>query len=525
MTTPVRQPPLLAARAQVAQRVLYIGPAADEMCSIVASHVGRVDIAYETDVQGAMMQARQRPFDVVLIDQRDDRLATRLIVPLLASLGYPLKLVVISSLQNVSQYLAIPGVARVLTAPVREGQLLRVLGLERRNRDVQIEAEPKPAQAAQAASVSKPKSLSQWLSDSFMSMVSTLYKRAAFVLLFTLFIAFAFYGALIGFFLLSSSWAAPLTLQRGHELVNKAERELTDLKVVINQTDQKLADAALAKVTAQRELQDANVVVKYALGTITKEIKSRERQIKTVSLNVKRLKKVKTALQGQLGSNGARADLQKLYNKRLIDKTLFNSGALGLIEASQRLAGIEAQLDDAQSQQAEFSLGIETLKALKAAMESGSKAGGIVTASNDLLLLTKQALDALSERDLASSKLASIAENEQSLGRSEQVLKEQLAALQLSPPVRAISKRIDVVFVPYGNEMSFTTGSALYTCRLTVLFCSKAGKVGAALPGEVSSVHPFFGKPIRGFFAEVTLDDENAATREVIHGRRKPFFL
>ena len=41
-----------------------------------------------------------------------------------------------------------------------------------------------------------------------------------------------FYGLLIVFFLFSSSWAAPLTLTRGHELVSKTQAELSQLKIV-----------------------------------------------------------------------------------------------------------------------------------------------------------------------------------------------------------------------------------------------------------------------------------------------------
>lgn len=90
---------------------------------------------------------------------------------------------------------------------------------------------------------------------------------------------------------------------------------------------------------------------------------------------------------------------------------------------------------------------------------------------------------------------------------------------------RAIQGRIDVIFVPYGNERSFTPGTPLYTCAMTVLFCHRAGSVGQALPGESTAVHPFFGKPLRGFFVEAKLDDPAAASEEIIHAGRAPFFF
>jgi hypothetical protein len=121
-------------RTRTVPRVLYIGPSADEICNLLDKHIGRVDMAYEQEVQAAFAHMRRRTFDIVIVDQRDENLATRLILPVLQSIGYPVKPVVISTLKDISQYLAIPGVARVLTAPVKEVQLLRVLGLERRTR-------------------------------------------------------------------------------------------------------------------------------------------------------------------------------------------------------------------------------------------------------------------------------------------------------------------------------------------------------------------------------------------------------
>lgn len=514
-----------ASKAVAAQRVLYIGPAADEVCNIAAPHVGRVDISYESTVQDALVQARQRHFDVVLIDQRDESLATRLIVPVLASLGYPLKLVVISPLSDVSHYLSIPGVARVLSAPVREAQLLRVLGVERRARDVELRSDVKPVADSGKQIDIKRNSIVQVVSDQLMGIVSTLYKRAAFVLLLTMFTAFAFYGLLIGFFLLSSSWAAPLTLTRGHELVNKVEREITELEVSINLTEQRLQEAKLGKSTATQELADARTLVTYSIGTVKKEISARKRQSKVLVQNIKRLKKVRGALEAQLASDGQSADLKKLYSKRLIDKTSFNSGALSLIEASQRLATLESQIEFSESELEDLASTNELLQSLLAALERGGSVQGLTASASDLLLLTQQAVDAVSAVENSQARYKNFEQNGIVLNRSKLVLAAQLDNLQSSALARAIDKRIDVLFVPYGNERGFSEGDPLYTCRLTVIFCSNAGQVGRPLPGEISSVHPFFGKPIRGNFFEVTLDDKGAAAREIIHGSRKPFFF
>jgi hypothetical protein len=504
-------------------RVLYVGPAADELCNILVNHMGRVEIAYEQEVQAAFAQLRRKPFDIVIIDQRDENLPTRLMLPVLQSLGYPVKPVVISAFSNIGHYLSIPGVARVLSAPLKEAQLLRILGLERRQRD-EIE---KPLAAPTSHLVKPEKSLgfTQLLSNRFMTLVSTLYKRAAFVMLFSLFIAFAFYGVLIAFFLLSSGWGAPMTLTRGHELVSKVEREITEVQVALNQTEQRLSDQALAQVTAEKDFAEAEALVKYAAGTVRKELQLRARQSAVLEQSIKRLQKVKTQLDKQVNAKGPSADLERLYQKRLIDRTSYSSGTLNLIEAGQRLAALEIEIDQAKGQITEFESSSVMLRSLGAALKEGKGLSGITATSSDLLLLTKQSSDALAARDLAKSQLVSVGENKATLSKSRNVLTSQLAQLEASPVARALHKRIDVVFVPYGNEPQFAEGSPLYTCSFTILWCSKAGEAGKALPGEINAVHPFFGKPIRGSFVEVRLSTPDAAMREIIHGTRKPVFF
>ena len=512
-----------APRTKSAPRVLYVGPSADELCNILVNHMGRVEIAYEQEVQAAFAHLRRTQFDIVIIDQRDESLPTRLMLPVLQSLGYPVKPVVISPLSDVGHYLAIPGVARVLAAPIKEAQFLRILGLERRTRtdtEAPLETPVEPQNIPK-----KSLSSTQVLSNGFMNVVSTLYKRAAFVMLFSLFIAFAFYGVLIAFFLLSTGWGAPMTLTRGHELVNKVEREITEVKVALNLTEQRLSDEALAKVTAQKDLLEAEALVTYAAGTVKQEMRSRARQSKVLAQSIKRLQKVRVQLEKQVNAQGPSADLERLYQKHLIDRSSYSAGTLNLIEAGQRLAGIEIEIDQAEGKITEFMSSRDMLVSLDVALKQDKGLSGITATSSDLLLLTKQASDALAARDLAKSRLISVVESKATLLKSQQVLASQLAQLESSAIARAVQKRIDVVFVPYGNEKKFAEGKALYSCSFTILWCSKVGAVGKTLPGEISSVHPFFGKPIRGSFVEVKLSSPDAAMREIIHGTRKPLFL
>ncbi len=509
-----------------ARRVLYIGPAADEICEIVTQHVGEIDIRYESDVSAALEVARQSQFDMVIVDQRDERLATKLVVPLISGIGYPVKLVVVSSLKDVSQYLSVPGVARVLTSPIREGQFLRVLGLPPKARHAAgAPSHKRSAKPAAAPPQSLANTLVQGFFNRFMALVSMLYKRAAFVLLLSLFLAFSFYAVLIGYFLISNSWGAPMTLTHGHELVNKVEGQLTELRVALGKIDQEKTETAMLKVRAARDLEDAQLLVKYSLGTVDKEIKLSARKRKTLASNVKRMTKVRDVLEAQLKSGGMSADLAALYKKRLIDKKTFNASALGLVEASQRLAVLDGDIEDMQSQLENMDANEGMLQSLKEGLEKGGPIKSMSSASSELLLLVKQSVDAKAANDIAQSSLKSSATKAKQLSESEAVIKLQIAALESSALARAVGERVDVVFVPYANLDRFQPGTPLYSCFLTVFFCQQSGFVGDAQPGEFNSVHPFFGKPIRGVFVEAKITRPIAATREIIHGTRAPFFF
>ncbi|MBL8789008.1 MAG: hypothetical protein JNM45_00830 [Rhizobiales bacterium] len=509
-----------------ARRVLYVGPAADEVCSIVTRHVGEIDVRYESNVQQALELARGMKPDTIIIDQRDERLATKLIVPLFANMGYPVRLVVVSALSDVSQYLSVPGVARVLTAPIREGQLLRVIGLPyRAPRVPRGRVAPDPPVAA-GGRVDRPRvGVVQIFFNHLMTLVSALYKRAAFLLLLALFCAFSFYALLIGYFLLSSSWGAPMSLSRGHEMVNKIEGDLTELRVALSKTDQELAENGMAKVKASRALDDAQLLVSYSLGTVGKELKSSDRKRKTLNTNIKRMTRVRDTMKAQIEHGGMEASLKELYSKRLIDKKTYNASTLGLVEASQRLAGLDGDLDDMKEQLAGLDSRDELLTSLQQSLEKGGPITSMVAANSDLMLLVKQSVDATTARDLATSTLSTVAVKEKQLKDSAAVLKLQISQVESSALARAINGRVDVVFIPYANLASFQPGTPLYSCALTLFWCTQAGFVGDPQPGEFTSVHPFFGKPIRGIFVEAKLAKPVAATREIIHGKRAPFFF
>ena len=288
---------------------------------------------------------------------------------------------------------------------------------------------------------------------------------------------------------------------------------------------QRLEEAVQRAEDAARAGNEAEILVKFAEDTVSKEIISRQRQVKLIDQNIKRTEKIRNVFMKQLSESGLKAELNSLYSKRLIDKRAYTSNTLGLLETGQRMSGIETDLETLQGDRAQLAMQLQMLHSLKSQLAQEGPVGGITAASADLLLLTKQALDARGARDVARTEFEVSNKTRQTLLNSEKVLKTQIATYEASTLGRAINSRVDVLFVPYGNEDKFKPGAPLYSCRFTMVWCSKVGTIGQVLPGEIASVHPFFGKPIRGFFVEANLTDKQAATREIIHAQRPPLFF
>ena len=501
-------------------KVLYVGMVQDDIVDVFRDESNEFEIAQSHGTSDTIALVNRNKFEYVVVDQSNEKNTLALLITLLAGTVHSFKLIVICQPEYVGKYLRVRGVDRVLECPVPHEQLRSALGFKRRMPDVQ-KALPEP-ESIPAALV--PLYFLQLIRNHGVKTISSFYKNAAFVLLAVLFGAFCFYGILIGYFLISTTWGAPVSLSSGHELVVKVEQHINDMRVNANLTSQRVSEAELEAAQATRAHEDAKLLVGYVLGTVEGEIAARTARQTTLGKSVKRISGLKRTFEKQLKSSGMSAELAKLFEKRLIDNYTYKSGTLGLLEAGQRLSGLEGELEIAKDDVVSADADIKMLKSLEKQLKGGPMVT-IAAASADLILLTKQAVDARSIFDQSKVQLASAQRRLSLLGNSKEILDKRISELQLSPLGRAIASNVYVIFVPYGNEASFQAGTPLYTCALTVVFCNRAGTVGAAVPGESNAVHPFFGKPIRGFFVEAILDDTGAASQEIIHAGRPPFFL
>jgi hypothetical protein len=108
------------------------------------------------------------------------------------------------------------------------------------------------------------------------------------------------------------------------------------------------------------------------------------------------------------------------------------------------------------------------------------------------------------ERDLLAEKLA--------------MLDELEAQLRDRPVYQAMSRSLEVAFVPYTQIDDVAEGNAVYDCLWGLLFCEPVGSLGEFVPGEVVLTDPW-GNPARGQYAVLELSEREAARSKSLRVR------
>ncbi len=104
----------------------------------------------------------------------------------------------------------------------------------------------------------------------------------------------------------------------------------------------------------------------------------------------------------------------------------------------------------------------------------------------------------------------------------QEQLVERLAS---SPYLRAVERKVVIVFIPYNNTGNVKVGTRLYGCRWGLVMCSRVGRVISLLDGEVQELHPHDESMLRGVMAEIELSKASAGGDKVLFAGGKPLWL
>jgi hypothetical protein len=355
-------------------------------------------------------------------------------------------------------------------------------------------------------------------------LYSLVYKNLALVILGALFTAFVAFGVMIVFFLTSNKWSAPITLSRGHELVVKVERELSDLNVRKNQISEQIDDAKKNLQSSQDDLGRVRQLAGMIEGTISAEIKNRSEMQAEIEKHTEALRSVAAQYGNDALNPQFKGNLEREFNRRLINRNIFEAGKLAQLEAAHRTALIRNEIAANQVEISRLNSTLAALGALSGQVE-GTSAPLAGVGGADLVPLLNQVIEVRKGASEAASGLKAAESRSALLLDSLETIEASVAQIESTPLARAINENITVLFVPYENAGQYEKGNSLYSCAIGIFICSEAGKVGRTIEGETIATHPFFNKPVRGSFVEAQLTDQDAARKEILHVKRRPLFF
>jgi hypothetical protein len=306
--------------------------------------------------------------------------------------------------------------------------------------------------------------------------------------------------------------------------VIKVERELSDLNVRKNQISEQIDDAKKNLQSSQDELGRARQLAGMIEGTISAEIKNRSEMRAEIEAHTGALRNVAAQYGNDTLNPQFKGNLEREFDRRLINRNIFEAGKLAQLEAAHRTALIRNEIAANEVEISRLNSTLAALGALTGHVE-GTAAPIAGVGGADLVPLLNQVIEVRKGATEAASELKAAEGRGALLSDSLATVEASVAQIQSTPLARAINENVTVLFVPYENAGQYEKGASLYSCAIGIFLCSEAGKVGNVIEGETVATHPFFNKPVRGSFVEAELTDQDAARKEILHVKRRPLFF
>jgi len=548
-------------------RIMVMGPAAHGIASALVRMQSNSEIHSASTAGEAVEILKSGRFDHLLIDNRADG-AMSLTIPALSRLDSIGNITVLAGPQSSSSIAALPGVNSVIRAPYNPLEIAYSLGIE--VRDSRAQEEPGRNRGRRSSDVSQPrpdntlspnvpathavstdheilKEVGGTGADNHeegerplvLRMVSALvhfipgltpllslvYKNLALTVLSALFIAFVSYGIMIAYFLTSGDWSSPLQLQRGHELVIKAERDRGELQVKRNLVTQQLADAKNKANRGRSALDRAATLSQLTEVTINQEIENHRDRQEIIRNEIAAFRNVLNSYGSSKSRRAERARLRSDFNRRVITRGVFENALLNLSEVEENVANLREKISNKNTELKLGEQSIAYLGQLKEQLVSENGKVNLFGGKAEFVPIANQVIEVQQIRTAGKADVAEFEITERTLNNSLAVLSNSITELEKTPMIRALNEPVNVLFVPYDNLNAYDPGRHLYTCAIAIIWCTEVGTVGAPINGEIVTTHPFFGKPIRGQFVEANLTEKSAAQKEIIHVGRPPLFF
>jgi hypothetical protein len=336
-------------------------------------------------------------------------------------------------------------------------------------------------------------------------LVISLYRVFAITVLYLVLGGILTYAFVMGFYAVSSSWAAPL---------------------ILSAVDEKSLDFREKLVTSQQTIEDLKVD-SQKLGSGVAEMKKHRAAL--------------LALEPQLQVAIAR---ERTHNRA-------TGPQLAALDTRKQDDNVKTQTVLAQLQQVESSINKDLEAGLITKGDAATQLSALNQAKNaytDSKIAEVLLTDSILQKNTTGTDSLEVLEKQAEL-RSEAAQLDvaiDVAEKQLQEESRQIDRLREAIttakqspyylnaaggltlyfaFVPYDNQASAVAGRPIYDCYLNMIACRKVGSVKQIFAGEETAVHPIFKTNIRGFLMQMNLDHADSAKSKTVFLGRKPLLF
>ncbi|HEX4542740.1 MAG TPA: hypothetical protein VH114_06205 [Candidatus Acidoferrum sp.] len=336
-------------------------------------------------------------------------------------------------------------------------------------------------------------------------VVITLYRVFAIAVLYLVLGGILTYAFVMGFYAVSSSWAAP---------------------VIISSVDEKSLDFRDKLVTSQQTIENLKVDSQKLESGIA-EMKRHRAALLALEPQLQAAITRERTHNGATGPQLTALDTQKqadnvktqavLARLKDVEGNINKDLAAGLITKGDAASQLSA-LNQAQ--------GAYTDSKIAEVLLTDNILQKTTTGTDSLDVLEKQA-ELRSEA--AQLDVAISVSDKQLQEESQQIerLRQAIRTAKQSPYYLNASggQQLYFAFVPYDNQANAVAGGPIYDCYLNMLACRKVGTVKQIFTGEEAAVHPIFKTNIRGFLIQMILDHPESAKSKTVFLGRKPLLF
>jgi hypothetical protein len=309
----------------------------------------------------------------------------------------------------------------------------------------------------------------------------------------------------MGFYAVSSSWAAPL---------------------ILSAVDEKSLDFREKLVTSQQTIEDLKVDSQKLQSGIAEMEKHRAALL---------------ALEPQLQSAIAR---ERAHNRS-------TGPQLAALDSEKQTDNVKTKAVLAQLKEVEANINKDLAAGLITKGDAATQLSALNQAQNAYtdskiaeVLLTDSVLqktatgtDSLDVLEKQAELRSEVAQLDIAINVAQKQLYEEtrqidrlhqaIATAKLSPYYlnAAGGQTLYFAFVPYDNQASAVAGRPIYDCYLNMIVCRKVGTVNQVFAGEETAIHPIFKTNLRGFLMQMNLDRPDSAKSKTVFLGRKPLFF